>query len=72
MIRFILSELRIPNAIFHIYADSDIDRHVLLDLAEFVFPFKIPIYLHRNGYSGEKDFGVPANKIIDVVERISP
>ena len=69
-IRFVLTTLKIPNIIVHIYADKDIDRFAIVDLADFLRPFGIPIYLHRNTYGNEKDFGVQSNKIIDSVERI--
>lgn len=69
-IRFIMTSLKTPNIIIHIYADKDIDRYDIVDLAEFLNAFKIPIYLHRNIYRNEKDFGVPPNRIIDSIERI--
>lgn len=71
LVRFILTQLKTPNLVIHLYADADISRDTILDLAEFIEPFRIPIYLHRNIYEGEKDYGVPMNRIIDSVDQVN-
>ena len=70
LVRFVLTTLKIPNLVIHLYADQDIDRFIIVDLAEFIRPFGIPLYLHRNAYPGEKDFGVPIDRIVDSVEKL--
>lgn len=70
LVRFVLTTLKIPNLIIHLYADQDIDRFVIVDLAEFIRPFRIPLYLHRNTFPGQKDFGVPINQIRDSSEKL--
>jgi hypothetical protein len=49
----------------HVYPDNDRSGRdeVIMDLIEFVRPYMIPVYVHRNIFPGEKDFGVPLNKI---------
>ena len=70
IIRYFLVDMMIPNLVIHIYPDNDIDRYTILDLAEFLRPFLIPVYMHRNAYKGEKDFGVPLNRIQETIERL--
>lgn len=71
LIRFILISLKIPNLTIHLYADADIKRGIILDLADFLAPYRIPLYLHRNLYIGEKDYGVTPDRIIDGIEKIT-
>ena len=54
-----------PNMIIHIYPDNDVDDNKLkLYLKRFI-EINIPVYLHRNVFSGENDFGVRLDRIID-------
>ena len=71
IVRTFITKLMLINLEIHIYADSDIDRDIILDIADFIRPFNIPLYLHRNVYLGEKDFGVPANRISESIELLS-
>lgn len=70
LVRFVMTTLKIPNLSVHIYADADIDRFVITDLADFIRPYGVSLYLHRNAYPGEKDFGVPMDRIVDSVETL--
>lgn len=59
----------------HLYADKDkTDRDIMKDLNR-VRPIMESwidnVYLHRNGYDGEKDYGVPKDRIIDTVKRLT-
>lgn len=71
IIRFFITQLKLPNVIVHIYPDNDIERYKMVDFANFVRDLNIPVFVHRNIYKGEKDFGVSLSKIKEVVERMN-
>ncbi len=56
----------------HVYPDNDKsgNEYVMNDLAEFLRPFNIPLYIHRNTFPGQKDFGVCLNKINETIVKI--
>ena len=67
-LEFILLETGIINYEIHFYPDIDVSDQ------EFAYSVKnrmdlLPgdIYIHRNTFAGEKDFGVPANRIKDQI-----
>lgn len=70
VIRYIISNLKLPNMIIHIYPDKDIEQYKMEDIASLLYPFGYPLYIHRNIMDGEKDFGVPSNRIKDSISRI--
>ena len=70
VIRYFISLLKIPNLEIHVYPDNDQPRDTIVDIANYLTPFKFPFYIHRNVYDGEKDFGVPLSKINEIVERV--
>lgn len=70
-ILYFLSVCMTPWIEIHYYADNDkfgsIDRiRYLMNL----LPDKFPIWYHRNAMSGEKDFGVPINRISEEMNKI--
>ena len=69
-LRHFISNMMLINMEIHLYIDNDTaGQHILNDLTSFIYPFNMPVYVHRNA-SGEKDFGVPLSKIKDSIERI--
>lgn len=70
VLRFILAELALINIELHLYPDNDMKPNVINDLCQFLAPFQFPIYKHSNDYIGEKDFGVPINRIQERIEKI--
>lgn len=70
ILRFLLTELGLINIELHLYPDNDMKENVIYDLCQFLYPFPFPIYKHSNIYPGEKDFGVPINRIDMRTERI--
>lgn len=70
ILRYFITKLKIPNLEIHIYPDADISRDTMIDIAEYLKIFGYTIYIHRNIFPGEKDFGVPLNKINESIERI--
>lgn len=72
IILYFLTTYRLPYIELHIYADNDkygnIDR-LNRNLAQ-IPDISFPIYVHKNNSPGQKDFGVPKNKIIESSIRI--
>ena len=63
---FILSETGIINYRVHLYPDNDVNEYELNKLAlNGITRLATDIVIHRNGFSDEKDFGVPLNRIKD-------
>ena len=59
-----------PNMNIHIYPDNDVEDRKILYMAKRFTRIDIPVFLHRNMKGGEKDFGVPLNRIQEVVRRL--
>lgn len=64
-IKFLLSQYGFIGFILHIYADADVDDRMFIKIKNMLSPFNIPVFIHRNQVSGEKDFGVSMDKIKD-------
>lgn len=71
IIHFLIN-LQLPFVELHFYPDND--KYGSLDRINKVMkmiPDKtIPIYIHKNTYEGEKDFGVPKNKIQESIMKL--
>ena len=70
IMRFFITQLKLPNVIAHIYPDNDINERVMIDTANYLAPLNIPVFVHRNNYKGEKDFGVPSDRIHEIIEQL--
>lgn len=68
IITHIIAHMGLMNINIHYYIDKDVTEKEITDVVNLLKPFNHNIYLHRNGYKGEKDFGVPLNHIIDTVK----
>lgn len=72
IILYFLIELKLPFIELHLYPDNDkfgtLDR--ITNIINRIPDKYIPVYLHKNTYPGEKDFGVPLNKINESIMRI--
>lgn len=70
-LEFILLETGIINYEIHYYPDKDVtDSDFFKSTQQKVNLLPANIYIHRNMYPGEKDYGVPMNKITDTVKVI--
>lgn len=64
--RFFLEEYGLIDIEFHIYIDNDIPREALPQIRyEFKKVLGYRVFIHSNMVEGEKDFGVPPNRIND-------
>lgn len=70
-LEFILLETGIINYEVHYYPDKDVtDEEFFRSTQRRIQLLPSNIIIHRNMYSGEKDFGVPMNKINDNIKVI--
>lgn len=60
--------MKLINIEFHIFIDNDVDDYIIYTINEYLKVYNIPLYLHKNMYPKEKDFGV---RITNIKEQIS-
>lgn len=72
IILYFLTMYRLPLTEFHIYPDNDkygsngkIDK-----IKKLLMPLLCSLYIHRNQFPGEKDFGVSKDNIRETIERL--
>ena len=68
-ILYILLELQIPYIELHLYPDNDkqgTDERIA-DIVSNIPDTTIPVYIHRNLYPDQKDFGVDSDHIHEVI-----
>lgn len=65
-----INNMKLINIEVHIYIDNDVNDYVIHELKEMLYVFQIPFYLHRNMNPGEKDFGVPIERIKEQIQRV--
>lgn len=70
IIKYFIEFKGLFNIELHIYPDADIEDNIMMNIARYLDPYNISIYIHRNIYNGEKDFGVPRTKIKESVFKI--
>ena len=70
MAKFFIMEYGIINFDLHIYVDNDVDNYEMYKVADLLKPMSVDIYVHRNTYPGEKDYGVTKDHIIDTVVKL--
>lgn len=70
-LEFILMETGVINYEIHFYPDKDVtDYEFNRDVLRVIGLLPCNIYIHRNIFEGEKDYGVPLNRIKDSVRLI--
>lgn len=69
-IRHFITKMGLYNLEVHIYMDNDQSDFQALSIANLLTHFNTPVYLHRNICPGEKDYGVPKDRIKDSVRWI--
>lgn len=71
-LRHLITTLGLFYINVHVYPDNDDsgDSYIMRDLIEYLSPYNMHIYIHRNSYPYEKDYGVPKDRIIDSIEKV--
>ena len=70
-LEFILTETGLINYEVHYYPDKDVtDNDFYYDVLRRIDLLPANIYIHRNTFEGEKDFGVPMNRIRDYCKAV--
>jgi len=54
----------------HLYIDNDIENYVIQNVCNLLEMYRIPLYIHRNNFPGEKDFGVRIEKIDESIQQL--
>lgn len=54
----------------HVYVDNDVDNYEMYKLADLIKPFRPIVYIHRNLFPGEKDFGVIKDRIDERIVKL--
>ena len=70
VIDFLIQLFKFPNIELHIYADNDTDDMMYMYIKDHIKALGVTMYIHRNTYPGEKDFGVPIAKIKEVIRKL--
>ena len=69
---YFLEYFKIPYAEFHYYPDNDKfgSNWRMEQIAKYLRPMNFPMYVHRNTYPDQKDFGVHYNMINESVMKL--
>lgn len=72
MCKHFINTLKLINIEFHIYPDNDVEDYIfnINAIINLCNTFQIPLYLHKNKYPGEKDFGVSVDRIKEEIIRV--
>lgn len=71
IIKYFIEMKGLLNIELHIYPDKDIENYSMINIANYLEPFNIAVYIHRNIFQNEKDFGVPPDRIRESVQQLS-
>lgn len=71
---YFIEQYKLPLVELHFYPDNDKygATSAIEKIAKYFFPMNIPVYLHRNIYPGEKDFGIHPSHINEAIQQINP
>lgn len=72
MVRWLMSSYKLYRFELHLYPDNDKfgDIRKMMDIKQYLTPYNIPVYIHKNTFAGEKDFGVPIERINESVMKL--
>ncbi len=72
IIRYFITTFRLPYLEIHLYPDNDQygSDWVMNDIANYIRLLEYPLYIHRNLYPGEKDFGTDISHIDERISRL--
>lgn len=70
ILRHFITVMKLLYIEVHIYIDNDIEDYVIKSVYDYLKVYNIPLYIHRNVFPGEKDFGVKIEKIDERIEKL--
>lgn len=71
LVRYLITTHGLMNFNLHLYLDNDVKIEKVDRLRQELFPFyNVGIYIHRNTYPEEKDFGVNMDRISDGMTKL--
>ena len=71
IIKYFITRCGFVNFNLHIYLDNDIDDYEIYKIKNILsYNYNIKIYMHRNLYPNEKDFGVPRDRIDEKIMQV--
>jgi len=73
LLEYLFVAIGVPylGARIEIYSDNDINMRDLQAMKDMYATYGVDIYIHFNRYDGEKDFGVPGDRIVDYRNKIT-
>lgn len=72
IIQTFLNVHNIINMEAHVYLDNDVDgNRVANNIADYLVPYNIPLFIHLNEFPNEKDFGVPKSRISEKIIQLN-
>ena len=70
IIKYILTSYPLSSIIIDLYLDNDFTDDYVIPISLKLKNIGIPVYIHRNLFRGEKDFGVPVSNILERVRKL--
>lgn len=70
IIEFLISTYGLYDFEVHYFVDKDVSDYYINTICNYITPFNLQFYIHRNIYNDEKDYGVPKDRIIDSIRRV--
>lgn len=69
-IKYFICEMKLIDLEFHLYLDNDMSSNKIFEMLELLRPYQYNVFVHTNRFQGEKDFGVPRDRIIDYSQQM--
>lgn len=71
-VKWIMNTYKIYRFELHIYPDNDKygDYERIVQIKQYLSSFGMNVYMHKNTYNGEKDFGVPLERINESIMKL--
>lgn len=70
IIQYLIIDCGLTGFNLHIYADNDVPNNKVLYGLDYLKLYGCKVFLHRNAFEREKDYGVPRDRIIDSIQEI--
>ena len=73
LVMYFLEVYKLIHVEFHLYPDNDKFGTInkMRSIADYLRPMNIPLYIHKNTYGNEKDYGIRPENIIDSIIQLN-